>query len=109
MRVSQWQMSTEYLCGPSNYTQMNLSGLVGRLSLELVSALHNFVCGEMTALGMETNELLEHLYADEIIIQYVTSAAQPSEAPLVLTPLQITSTVLCICNDEKAPAPYVWR
>lgn len=59
-------MSTEYLSGASNYTQMNLSG---RLSLELVSALRRSSAGKMTARGLETNEFPECSYADKMIIR----------------------------------------
>lgn len=68
MWVSRWQMSTEYLSGASNYTQMNLSELVWRLTLELVSALHDSSAVRWRLVSRRKKKFLECSYADKMII-----------------------------------------
>lgn len=84
MWVSRWQMSTEYLSGASNYTQMNLSELVGRLTLELVSALHDSPAVRWWLLSWRKKKFLECSYADKLII-------------------------CCLCCNKQNAIKFMWK
>lgn len=84
MWVSRWQMSTEYLSGASNYTQMNLSELVGRLTLELVSALHDSSAVRWRLLSRRKKKFLEYSHTDEMII-------------------------CCLCRNKQHAINFMWK